>query len=155
VKNLNLSNNVVTLSHKENVYFNNLFLKFIDSDLKNINYMDNGSISIESTEAFIAIDVNYSLYGNLLSSNAINNINFLAATKIFESIKYYNLSGLIVIDFIGRINDKLDRKIRDQFYDLFDHQSKSKIEGPSPNGIYEITIERNSFDIFYLKKIFS
>ena len=48
---------------------------------------------------------------------------------------------------------KLDYKIREQFFNMFDKDSKSSIIGPSPNGIYEVTIERKSFDIFYLKKI--
>lgn len=155
VKNLNLSKNFATLSNNENIYFNNLFLNYVHSDLKNINFMDNGFISIESTEAFIAIDINYSLYGSLLNKDAIDDINFHAALKVFESIQLYNLSGLIIIDFIGRINQKVNKKIRDQFFYIFDKQSKSSIVGPSPNGIYEITIERKSFDIFYLKKIFS
>ena len=77
--------------------------------------MDNGLISIESTEAFIAIDVNYSLYGSLVDKNNIERINFLAALKIFESIQLYKLSGLIIIDFIGRVNSKLDIKIRNLF----------------------------------------
>ena len=155
VKNLNLSKNVKTLSHKENVYFNNLFLNFVASDLKNINYIENGLISIESTEAFIAVDVNYSLYGNLVNADSINNINYLASIKIFNCIKLYKLGGLIIIDFIGMVNRKLDSKIRDQFFNIFGKKSKSSIVGPSPNGIYEITIERKSFDIFYLKKIFN
>lgn len=155
VKNLKLSKNVITLTQKENLYFNDLFLNYVESDLKNITYMDNGLISIESTEAFIAIDVNYSLYGNLINKNAIDNINFIAALKIFESIQLYNLSGLIIIDFIGRVNRRLDIKIRDQFFNIFNKQSKSSIVGPSSNGIYEITLERKSFDIFYLKKLFS
>ena len=104
---------------------------------------------------FIAIDVNYSYYGNILNRESIDNVNYLAAIKIFESILLYNLSGLIVIDFIGRVSKKLDKKIRDQFFNMFDSKSKSLIVGPSSNGIYEITIERKSFDIFYLKKIFS
>ena len=53
------------------------------------------------------------------------------------------------------VNQKLDSKIRDQFFNMFDKKSKSSIVGPSPNGIYELTIERKSFDIFYLKKIFN
>ena len=69
--------------------------------------MENGFISIESTKAFIAIDVNYSLYGNLLNRDDIDNINIRAAIKVFESIKLYNLSGLIIIDFIGRVNQKM------------------------------------------------
>ena len=152
VKNLNISKNVKALSHKETIYFNNLFLNFVKSDLKSIKFMDNGLISIESTKAFIAIDVNYSLYGNLLNTDAIDNINIRAAVKVFESIKLYNLSGLIIIDFIGRVNPKTDYKIRDEFFNMFDKHSKSSIIGPSPNGIYEVTIERKSFDIFYLKK---
>tara|TARA_B100001287_G_C22662586_1_gene521151 strand:+ start:418 stop:1113 length:696 start_codon:yes stop_codon:yes gene_type:complete len=152
VKNLNLSKNVKTLSNKENIYFNNLFLNFVESDLKSINYIDNGSISIESTEAFIAIDVNYSLHGNLMNANSINNINYLAAIKVFNCIKLYKLGGLIIIDFIGMINRKLDGKIRDLFFNIFGKKTKSSIVGPSPNGIYELTIERKSFDIFYLKK---
>ena len=155
VKNLNLSKNVKKLSHKENIYFNNLFLNFVESDLKSINYMDNGLISIESTEAFIAIDVNYSLNGNLINADSINNINYLAAIKVFNCIKLYKLGGLIIIDFIGIVNGKLDSKIRDQFFNIFGKKSKASIVGPSPNGIYEITIERKSFDIFYLKKIFN
>jgi len=155
VKYIKLSKNVITLTQKENLYFNDLFLNYVESDLKNITYMDNGLISIESTEAFIAIDVNYSLYGDLINKNAIDNINFIAALKIFESIQLYNLSGLIIIDFIGRVNRRLDIKIRDQFFNIFNKQSKSSIVGPSSNGIYEITLERKSFDIFYLKKLFS
>ena len=152
VESLNISKNIIVLSNKEILYFNNLFLNYVKSDLRNINYMQNGFISIESTKAFIAIDVNYSLYGNLLNRDAINNINIRAAIKVFESIKLYNLSGLIIIDFIGRVNKKTDYKIRDEFFNIFDKHSKSSIIGPSPNGIYEVTIERKSFDIFYLKK---
>ena len=155
VKKLNLSKKVITLSRKEILYFNDLFLNYVESDLKNITYMDNGLISIESTEAFIAVDVNYSLYGSLVDENNIEHINFLAALKIFESIQLYKLSGLIIIDFIGRVNSRLDIKIRNLFFNIFNEQNKSSIVGPSPNGIYEITIERESFDIFYLKKIFS
>ena len=153
VKRLNISENIIVLSNKEILYFNNLFLNYVKSDLRNINYMENGFISIEPTKAFIAIDVNYSLYGNLLNRDAIDNINIRAAIKVFESIKLYNLSGLIIIDFIGRVNQKTDIKIRDEFFYMFDKDSKSSIIGPSPNGIYEVTIERKSFDIFYLKKI--
>ena len=91
----------------------------------------------------------------MVDKNNIERINFLAALKIFESIQLYKLSGLIIIDFIGRVNSKLDIKIRNLFFNMFDNQNKSSIIGPSPNGIYEITIERKSFDIFYLKKIFS
>ena len=152
VKRLNISENIIVLSNKEILYFNNLFLNYVKSDLRNINYMENGFISIESTKAFIAIDVNYSLYGNLLNRDAIDNINIRAAIKVFESIKLYNLSGLIIIDFIGRVNQKTNIKIRDEFFNMFDKDSKSSIIGPSPNGIYEVTIERKSFDIFYLKK---
>ena len=152
VKKLNISENIIALSNKEILYFNNLFLNYVKSDLRNINYMENGFISIESTKAFIAIDVNYSLHGNLLNRDAIDNINIRAAVKVFESIKLYNLSGLIIIDFIGRVNQNTDYKIRDQFFNKFDKHSKSSIIGPSPNGIYEVTIERKSFDIFYLKK---
>ena len=110
VKKLNISENIIVLSNKEILYFNNLFLNYVKSDLRNINYMENGFISIESTKAFIAIDVNYSLYGNLLNRDAIDNINIRAAIKVFESIKLYNLSGLIIIDFIGRVNQKTDIK---------------------------------------------
>ena len=85
MKKLNISENIIVLSNKEILYFNNLFLNYVESDLKNINYMENGFISIESTKAFIAIDVNYSLYGNLLNRDAIDNINIRAAVKIFES----------------------------------------------------------------------
>ena len=82
-------------------------------------------------------------------------MNYLAAIKIFNCIKLYKLGGLIIIDFIGMVNQKLDSKIREQFFNIFGKKSKSSIVGPSPNGIYELTIERKSFDIFYLKKIFN
>ena len=52
------------------------------------------------------------------------------------------------------VNQKTRYKIRDEFFNIFDKNSKSSIVGPSPNGIYELTIERKSFDIFYLKKNF-
>ena len=152
VESLNISKNIIVLSNKEILYFNNLFLNYVKSDLRNINYMENGFISIESTKAFIAIDVNYSLSGNLLNRDAIDNINIRAAVKVFESIKLYNLSGLIIIDFIGRINQKTAYKIRNEFFNMFNKHTKSSIIGPSLNGIYEVTIERKSFDIFYLKK---
>ena len=90
MKKLNLSNKVITLSRKEILYFNDLFLNYVESDLKNITYMDNGLISIESTEAFIAIDVNYSLYGSLVDKNNIERINFLAALKILNRFNYIN-----------------------------------------------------------------
>lgn len=73
----------------------------IDNEINNILQsriiLSSGAmISIDLTEAIIAIDVN-----SFKSTNAVKQINLEAAAEISRQIILKNLSGLIIIDFIS------------------------------------------------------
>ena len=72
----------------------------IDKEIRSIIYSrillpSNGLISIDVTEALIAIDV------NSFRSREVEKTNIEAATEIINQILIKNLSGIIVIDFIS------------------------------------------------------
>ena len=77
---------------------------------KTVYLKSGGSVVIEQTEAFVAIDVNTGRYaGNKNAKETKMLINREAAAEIASQIRLRQLSGTILIDFIG-LKDRADRE---------------------------------------------
>ena len=100
-----------------------------------------GRITIDETEALIAIDVDSAgAYGK---SDAIRRINLAAMSEIAHQICLRNLAGLIVIDPISMS----DRKHRKELVDTLRRAMKeddrvTDILGMTPGGLIEMTRQR-------------
>lgn len=117
------------------------------------NLITGGHIVIEKTEALTSIDVNSGSFNRLKTSReTILWINLAATKEIINQLKLKNISGIIVIDFIGMSNqdDQLS------LLEYLDNQLKlcltnSQIIQISEIGLVEITKqreERNIYDTF-------
>jgi ribonuclease E len=139
----------------------NNYERYIDYLIKGvlrsqIKLTTGGHIIIEKTEALTSIDVNSGSFNKLGSSReTILWINLAATKEIINQLKLKNISGIIVIDFIGMINqddqlsllEYLNTKLQ---FNLTD----SKIIQISEIGLVEITKKRegrNIYDIFTKK----
>jgi len=118
-----------------------------------IKLNNGGHIIIEKTEALTSIDVNSGGFNKLKSSReTILWINLAATKEIITQLKLRNISGIIVIDFIGMINqdDQLS------LLEYLDKQLKLTLSGSKIIQISEIGLveiikqrgERNIYDMF-------
>ena len=100
-----------------------------------------GRITIDETEALIAIDVDSARARG--KSDAIRRINLAAMSEIAHQICLRNLAGLIVIDPISMSN----RKHRKELVDILRRAMKeddrmTDILGMTPGGLIEMTRQR-------------
>jgi ribonuclease E len=130
---------------------------FIKKGLESkIEFSTGAHIIIEKTEALTSIDVNSGSFSKISSSReTILWINLAATKEIIYQLQLKNISGIIVIDFIGMINqdDQLS------LLEYLDAQIQSNLDGSqiiqiSEIGLVEITRkreERNIYDMFSKK----
>ncbi len=103
-----------------------------------------GNITIEQTEALVAIDVNSgALSDNRHNSNIAVTTNQEAASAITKQIRLRNLSGIIIVDFIQMKEKGAVRKLTE----LLHKQTQSdpvliKIVGMTELGLMQITRQR-------------
>lgn len=99
-----------------------------------------GNLIIETTSAFTTIDVNQG------SSSSIEDTNFRAAYEVSRQIRLRNLSGTILIDFIGNVPLKTERKrLIDALESYFKNDiGDAQVHGFTRLGIVEITRRRRS-----------
>ena len=117
---------------------------------KKTQLITGGHIIIEKTEALTAIDVNSGSFNKLKTSReTILWINLAATKEIINQLKLKNISGIIVIDFIGMSNqdDQLS------LLEYLDSQLKlcltnSQIIQISEIGLVEITKQREEENIY-------
>jgi len=109
-----------------------------------------GHIVIEKTEALTSIDVNSGSFNKLKSSReTILWINLAATKEIINQLKLKNISGIIVIDFIGMAHqddqlsllEYLDTQIKININD-------SQIIQISEIGLVEITRQRREKNVY-------
>ena len=103
-----------------------------------------GYIIINYTEALISIDVNSGKYTEEFSvENTALNINLEATKEIVRQVKFRNLSGLIVIDFID-MNEQANKKIVEKsLRNLFWHdRAKVQMNKISDLGLLEMSRQR-------------
>lgn len=138
-------------NYKNNV--NYLIRKILNSNTK---LSTGGHIVIEKTEALTSIDVNSGSFNKLRSSReTILWINLAATKEIINQLRLKNISGIIVIDFIGMINQD-DQLLLLEYLStqLQLNLTESKIIQISEIGLVEVTKKRegkNMYDIFTKK----
>ncbi|MCS7258504.1 MAG: Rne/Rng family ribonuclease [candidate division WOR-3 bacterium] len=103
-----------------------------------------GFITIDQTEALVAIDVNSGRYSSEEDPETlIFQTNLSAAAEIARQIRLRDLSGLIIIDFIDMQDPKkMDIVVRELKMCLENDRAKADFAKVSRFGILEMTRER-------------
>ncbi|HAS74770.1 MAG TPA: hypothetical protein DCS67_11560 [Clostridiales bacterium UBA8960] len=103
------------------------------------------SVTINELEAFTVIDVNSSKYVMDLSKrDRVFEVNDLAAIIILEKILLFNISGIILIDFIDMSTQEQLAFVQHLLDKGFNKKNGITIEGFTALGILEITRKRVS-----------
>lgn len=109
---------------------------------KNVWLKSGGTLVIEPTEALTVIDVNTgkAIKGNKKIQETFLKINLEAAEEIAKQIRLRNLSGIIVVDFIG-LDAKEDEKLLLKKLEacLEKDPVKTVLVDMTPLGLVEIT----------------
>ncbi len=110
--------------------------------LQPIVHLKNGSsLFIEKTEAMWVIDVNSgSFSGDFTKENTVARVNFEAIPEILRQIRLRQISGFIVIDFIGGMSSTDHAKLLEEM----EHMAKkelvtTQIAGFSKTGLMQLT----------------
>lgn len=119
---------------------------------KKIWLKSGGYIIIETTEALTAIDVNTGSYvGKRSPEDTIVKTNLEAVKEIAYQLRFRNIGGLIVIDFIDMTKDANKERV---FLALKEALEKDRVKttvlGMSELGLIEMTRKRTRKDINYL-----
>ncbi|MCF7793539.1 MAG: Rne/Rng family ribonuclease [Candidatus Cloacimonetes bacterium] len=110
-----------------------------------VNLPSGGNITIEQTEALVAVDVNTgSFTGSGHYEQTIEHTNVEAAKEIARQIRLRDLSGIMVIDFI----DMRSEDGRDNVYDVFKtamkrDRAKNKVFPINQLGLLNISRKRS------------
>lgn len=105
-------------------------------------FLKNGaSIVIEKTEAMWVVDVNSANYKSKKSMNEVAfEINSSVIEEIGRQMKLRNMSGFILIDFIGGMNREQLDKLREQMLEVAKKDTTTvRVEGLSENGLMQLT----------------
>ena len=109
---------------------------------KNVWLKSGGTLVIEPTEALTVIDVNTgkAIKGNKKMQETFLKVNLEAAEEIAKQIRLRNLSGIIIVDFIG-LDAEEDRKLLLKRLDslLSKDPVKTVLVDITPLGLVEIT----------------
>jgi ribonuclease G len=110
-----------------------------------------GFITIDQTEALVAIDVNSGKYSSEEDPETlIFQINLSAAAEIARQIRLRDLSGLIIIDFIDMQDPKkMEIVVRELKMCLEGDRAKADFTKVSRFGILEMTRERTRPGLLY------
>ncbi len=109
-----------------------------------------GFITIDHTEALVAIDVNTGRYAKEENQERlIYRTNLEAAKEIARQIRLRDLSGLIVIDFIDMKNrENMESVVKELQKNLKDDRAQIDFARISRFGLLEMTRERKRLDLF-------
>lgn len=119
----------------------------------NVKLNTGGHIVIEKTEALTSIDVNSGSFKKFGSSReTILWINLAATKTIIQELRLRNISGIIVIDFIGMLNQNDQLSLLEYLNTQLESNLPSgQIIQISEIGLVEITRQRegrNIYDMF-------
>lgn len=111
---------------------------------RNVPLKSGGYITIDLTEALVAIDVNTgSFTGKKELEETILHTNLEAAEEIARQVRLRDLSGIIVIDFIDMTKEENKRKLLNHFIDcLKNDRAKITISEITQLGMIEMTRQR-------------
>jgi ribonuclease G len=103
-----------------------------------------GSITIDHTEALVAIDVNTGRYvGNHDPAETILTTNLQAVDEVVRQIRLRNLGGLIIIDFIDMENPEHKAAVVQRLTErLQTDRARTKVLSISELGLVEMTRQR-------------
>ncbi len=109
-----------------------------------------GFITIDHTEALVAIDVNTGRYAKEENQEKlVYKTNIEAAKEIARQIRLRDLSGLIVIDFIDLKNrESMESVVRELQKHLKEDRAQIDFARISRFGLLEMTRERKRVDLF-------
>jgi len=109
-----------------------------------VNLPSGGNISIEQTEALVAIDINTgSFTGRENYEETIEYTNIEAAKEIARQIRLRDLSGIMVIDFIDMKKDKSKENVYTALKNVMKRdRAKHKVFPFSQLGLVEISRKR-------------
>lgn len=126
---------------KDKLYYDEYNFKpssYISGEIKKllderINLPSGGYLIINRTEAFTAIDVNTGSYiGGREKEDTILRTNLEACEEIFRIIKLWNISGIILMDFIDMCSGKNKREVLNHIEEIF---KKDRV----PNRVFGFT----------------
>ncbi|MCX8064657.1 MAG: Rne/Rng family ribonuclease [Candidatus Hydrogenedentes bacterium] len=111
---------------------------------RNVPLKSGGYITIDLTEALVAIDVNTgSFTGKKELEETILQTNLEAAEEIARQVRLRDLSGIIVIDFIDMTQEQNRKKLLNHFLEsLKNDRAKITISEITQLGMIEMTRQR-------------
>lgn len=109
-----------------------------------VNLPSGGNITVDQTEALVAIDVNTgSFTGHSSYENTVKRTNLEAAIEVARQIRLRDLSGMMVIDFIDMETDASKNEVFETFKRrLRKDRAKNKAYYFGPLGLVEVTRNR-------------
>ncbi len=132
----------IKIEIEENILNKYSIEKKLETIKSNRIWLKSGAfITIDKTEALIAIDVNSGKYiGTKDLENTVTTVNIEAAKEIAKQIRLRDISGIIIIDFIDMQKEENKKAVIDEItkYSKKD-RSKVQIEGFTKLNLMEIT----------------
>ncbi|MEW6686056.1 MAG: Rne/Rng family ribonuclease [Candidatus Edwardsbacteria bacterium] len=103
-----------------------------------------GYITIDQTEALVAIDVNTGRYtGKRNPEETVLKTNLTACREIARQLRLRDIGGIIVIDFIDMEKEENKNKVMTELKNMLkDDRARPKVLEISPLGIVEMTRKR-------------
>ena len=117
---------------------------------KEITFTNGASLIIERTHACWTIDIDSGK-----SDLPFNKINKLALELIFKQIQLKNMSGMILVDFIGSKSFKEKQTLLKEIKPLFQSDNRTRIYDFTKMNLLELkrkTTSASLIDLFYTKK---
>ena len=100
-----------------------------------------GFITIDSTEALVAIDVNSGKYtGKSTLEETVYKVNYEATLEIAKQLRLRDIGGIIIIDYIDMKDQEHKEKIKQLLKEtLNQYRSKTQVEGFTKLNLMELT----------------
>ena len=100
-----------------------------------------GFITIDSTEALVAIDVNSGKYtGKSTLEETVYKVNYEATLEIAKQLRLRDIGGIIIIDYIDMKNQEHKEKIKQLLKEtLKQDRAKTQVEGFTKLNLMELT----------------
>ena len=100
-----------------------------------------GFITIDKTEALVAIDVNTGKYiGNKNLEDTVYKVNKEATIEIAKQLRLRDIGGIIIVDYIDMPNEENKEKIEELLKEeLKKDRTKTQVEGFTKLDLMELT----------------
>ncbi|PZG34725.1 ribonuclease E [Listeria ivanovii] len=132
----------VTLTKSADLFADLSIKKQIDRLSRPVVHLSNGSsLFIEKTEAMWVIDVNSGRYkGSTEKEKTVELVNQKAVPEILKQIRLRNMSGMILVDFIGGMSESGYTEL----YEVLERQTReeyitTQIAALSQSGLLQLT----------------